>query len=155
MLRSNLYSRRISWRGRIEPLFLCWLFESRIGYMFSACIFWCLFLRFTLNHGSCDHSNMDVHLEIVIIGGILKFRIFNSCSHSLSSTPCHLWSMYEFLYSLSTWRSSFLINHYRIGLRQLRATRFTPRGWANSPWGRLHEISAPCGLEAGLNHTLQ
>ena len=28
------------------------------------------------------------------------------------------------------------------------------RGWANSPWGRLHEISAFFGLEAGLNYTL-
>jgi len=32
--------------------------------------------------------------------------------------------------------------------------RFTPRGHANSPWGRLHEISAFFGLEAGLNYTL-
>jgi hypothetical protein len=32
--------------------------------------------------------------------------------------------------------------------------RFTPRGRANSPWGRLHEISAFFWLEAGLNYTL-
>ena len=29
--------------------------------------------------------------------------------------------------------------------------RLTPRGQANSPSGRLHEISAPFGLEVGLN----
>jgi hypothetical protein len=33
--------------------------------------------------------------------------------------------------------------------------RFTPRGRANSPWGRLHEILAFFGLEAGLNYTLE
>ena len=30
----------------------------------------------------------------------------------------------------------------------------TPRGWVNSPWGQLHEISALFGLEAGLNYIL-
>jgi hypothetical protein len=33
--------------------------------------------------------------------------------------------------------------------------RFTPRGRAKPPRGRLHEISAFFGLEAGLNYTLQ
>jgi len=32
--------------------------------------------------------------------------------------------------------------------------RFTPRGWANSHWGQLHDISALFGLDAGLNYTL-
>jgi hypothetical protein len=38
-----------------------------------------------------------------------------------------------------------------------RATKgpFTPRDRANSPWGQLHEISAPFGLEVGLNYTLR
>ena len=33
--------------------------------------------------------------------------------------------------------------------------RFTPRGRANSSWGRLHEILAFFGLEVGLNFTLK
>ena len=33
--------------------------------------------------------------------------------------------------------------------------RFTPRGRANFPWGRLHKISAFFGLEAGLYYTLE
>jgi hypothetical protein len=32
--------------------------------------------------------------------------------------------------------------------------RFTPKGQAKSPWGRLHEMLALFELEAGLNYTL-